>query len=187
MKQVWIFPVLAVVLMGLSACGNKKKSDNIIAQRVVKATPQAPVRMQGFADERDVQWIGKTYHVSINRQPNDSLPMVKDETGQKFVDNAVVLAVSRSDHSVFYSRTFTKRDFMQYLDADYSKTGILEGFVFSKADGDWLEFAASVSHPQTDEYIPLVVRLSRMSEVKIGVDTQMDTRSENSEAADLED
>ena len=188
MKQLWIFTVMAAMLLGLSACGNKKKSDNIIAQRVVKVTPQAPVRMQGFSDERDVQWIGKKYHVSINRQPNDSLPMVKDEIGQKFVDNAVVLTVSRTDGSVFYSRTFTKRDFAHYLDADYNKTGILAGFVFSKTDGDWLEFAASVNHPQTDEYIPLVVRLSRVSEVTIGVDTQMDTRSDNPmENTDFED
>jgi len=187
MKQIGIFSVLAALLLGLSACSHKKKSENIIADRVIHVAPQAPVRMQPFADERDVAWIGKTYHVSISREANDSLPMVKDETGQKFVDNAVVLTVSRADRSVFFSRTFTKRDFQQYLDADYSKTGILEGFVFAKADGDWLEFAASVSHPQTDEYIPLVVRLSRMSDVTIAVDSQMDTRSEKSEEAAAED
>ena len=183
MKQVWICSMLAVVLLGLSACDNKKKSENIIAERMITVAPQAPIRMQDFSDERDVQWIGKQYHVSIHRHANDSLPKVKDETGQKFVDNAVELTVSRADRSVFFARTFTKSDFTQYLYANYSKTGILEGFVFAKADGDWLEFAASVSHPQTDEYIPLVVRLSRMGEIKIGVDSQMDTRSEKSEEA----
>ena len=85
------------------------------------------------------------------------------------------MSVSRSDGSKFYSRQFTKADFVNYLDDDYRKTGILEGLVFDKADGDWLEFAASVCHPHTDEYIPLIIRLSRMGVLTIARDTQMDT------------
>ncbi len=52
--------------------------------------------------------------------------------------------------------------------------------MFDKADGDWLEFAASVCHPQTDEYIPLVVRLSRMGELSVRRDTQLDTSANDS-------
>ena len=103
--------------------------------------------------------------------------MVKDEIGQQFVDNCITLVVSRQDGSKFYSHKFTKKDFDKYLDDDYRKTGILEGLVFDKTDGDWLEFAASVSHPQTDEYIPLIVRLSRMGELSIKRDSQMDTNA----------
>ena len=178
MKKIVFGLLMAGIVVLMAACGGKKKSDDIIAQRVVKVKPQAPVRMQEYTDNRDVSWIGRQYHVAIHRQPSDSLPTVKDETGQKFVDNVISMAVSRQDGSVFFSRVFTKTDFLPYLDADYSKTGILEGFVFDKADGDWLEFAASVSHPQTDEYIPLVVRLSRMGEVVIKRDTSLDTHSD---------
>lgn len=174
-KGVWTALVVAIVV--LTACGGKKKSDDIITQRVVKAKLSEPVKMQEYVDERDIQWIGRTYHVAIHRQPADSLAKVKDETGQQFVDNIITLAVSREDGSVFFSRKFTKRDFTQYIDDDYRQTGILEGFVFDKADGDWLDFAASVSHPQTDEYIPLVVRLSRMGELSVRRDTQLDTNS----------
>ena len=176
-----VYSVLLATL-ALTACGEKKKSDNVIAQRVVEVAPSTPVRMQEYTDERDVQWVeGRQYHVAIHRQAGDSLPMVKDEMGQKFVDNCITLAVTRSDGSVFFSRSFTKSDFMQYLDDDYRRTGILEGFVFDKANGDFLEFAASVSHPQTDEYIPLVVRLSRMGELTVKRDTQLDTYAEESE------
>jgi hypothetical protein len=178
MKRLTVMAVVTALIVMMAACGEKKKSEDVITKRVETVVSATPQRMQAYTDKRDVAWIGKTYHVAIHRQAADSLPMVKDETGQKFVDNIISLAVSRSDGSVFYSRLFKKKDFQQYLDADYSKTGILEGFVFDKADGDFLVFAASVSHPQTDEYIPLVVKLSRMGQLLIERDTQMDTNPE---------
>ena len=51
--------------------------------------------------------------------------------------------------------------------------------VFDKAEGDYLFFGASVGHPQSDEYIPLVFRLSRMGELTIKRDTQMDSVPED--------
>lgn len=178
MKKVFVVTAAVCAAFVLAACSEKKKSDDIIAPRVVKAKPQAPVRMQEYNVERDVEWIGKTYHVAIHRQPSDSLPMVKDDTGQKFVDNVFSLVVSRADGSVFFSRTFTKPAFNDYITNEFRKAGILEGLVFDKADGDWLEFAASVGLPQTDEYIPMIVRLSRMGQLVIKQDTQMDTNGD---------
>jgi len=72
---------------------------------------------------------------------------------------------------------FTKTDFDAQLDDDYRRTGILEGLVFDKVDGKNLVFAGSVSHPQTDEYIPLVVTVSNFGAVSIKRDDQMDTNS----------
>ena len=72
-------------------------------------------------------------------------------------------------------RVFTKADFVAQLDDDYRKTGILEGIVYDKTDGNNIIFAGSVSHPQTDEYIPLVVSVSNFGEVSIRRDDQMDT------------
>jgi len=167
---------LAVCLT--TACSEKKKNDTIITEQVEAPQPQAPISLQPYTDSRDVPWIGRQYHIAINREPNDSLPMVKDETGQQFVDNQITVSVSRPDGSVFFSRRFTKSDFRQYIDDDYNKTGILEGLVFDKAEGDNLEFAASISHPQTDEYIPLVIKLSRMGDITIQRDSQMDTVSD---------
>ena len=167
--------LLAAVMVG---CGEKKKSDDIIAQRVVKAAPKAPERMQGYTDKREIQWIGRTYHVDISRAAADSLPMVRDETGQKYIDNTVSVVISRSDGSVFFRHVFSKSDFSSCLDADYSQTGILEGLVFDRVDGDDLLFAASVSHPHTDEYIPLVVRLSRMGALSVNRDTELDTHAD---------
>ena len=174
MKQLLSVVLLASMVVVLAACGGKKKSEDIIAPRIVKVQPKEPVRMQPYLDEKEVTWIGKKYFVAVSRQPSDSLPMVKDETGQKYVDNVFRLTVSRQDGSVFFSRTFTKKALTQYLDDDFNKTGVFEGLVFDKAEGDCLIFGASVGHPQSDEYIPLVFTLSRMGDLSIKRDTQMD-------------
>jgi hypothetical protein len=85
----------------------------------------------------------------------------------------------RSDGSVFFSRSFTKAAFESYLNNDYRQTGVLEGLVYDKVEGNNLFFAASVSHPQTDEYIPLVVSVSNFGEVGIRLDTDLDTNGGN--------
>ena len=177
MKRIPVIVLCCIVLILLAACGGKKKSEDIIAPKVEKVKLKAPIAMQEYTDERDVEWIGKTYHVVINRCPADSLFMVKDENGQKYIDNIFTVAVSRQDGSVFFTRSFTKNDLDSYLDDDFRKTGIFEGLVFDKVDGDWLVLAASVGHPQTDEYIPMVIRLSRMGKLFIKRDVQMDTNN----------
>jgi len=101
--------------------------------------------------------------------------MVKDETGQKFVDNRITLRVLRADGSVAISKMFTKTAFTNYITDNFRKSGILEGFVFDKVDGQQLTFAASVCLPQTDEYIPLEVKVDNFGNVKIERDSQMDT------------
>lgn len=168
--------VLALTFVGLLAtsCGKKKQHDDIIVQETEAPQPQAPIRMQDYKDVKDVQWLGKQYQIEVSRTACDSLAMVKDETGQQFVDNRIVLKVIRQDGSVFCTKTFTKSAFNACLDDDYRKTGILEGFVFDKAEGNQLFFAASVCHPQTDEYIPMVVTLSNFAEVGISKDQQME-------------
>lgn len=177
MKKTLIIAVCGILLTLLAACGGKKKSEDIIAPKVEKVKPKAPIRMQEYTDTRDVDWIGRKYIVEIQRRPSDSLAMVKDEYGQEFIDNIFRLTVKRMDGSTFFSRSFTKKSMSAYLDDDYMKTGILEGFVLDKAEGDWLVFGASVGHPQTDEYIPLVIRLSRMGDLTIKRDVQMDTEN----------
>ena len=168
--------VLALTFVGLLAtsCGKKKQHDDIIVQETEAPQPQAPIRMQDYKDVKDVQWLGKQYQIEVSRTACDSLAMVKDETGQQFVDNRIVLKVIRQDGSVFCTKTFTKSAFSACLNDDYRKTGILEGFVFDKAEGNHLFFAASVCHPQTDEYIPMVVTLSNFAEVGISKDQQME-------------
>ena len=168
-----IIALLAVFVV--AGCGEKKKNDDIIVKKVEAPKLQGPIKMQEYRQTKDIQWLGKDYQVEIIRIPDDSLRMVEDETGQKFVDNRISLRVLRGDGSVFFSRSFTKAAFDNYLDDDYRKTGITEGLVFDKIDGNLLVFAASVCHPQTDEYIPLIITISNLGDVGIKRDEDLDT------------
>jgi len=171
--------VFVVVAVSLSGCKEKKQHDDIITKKVETPKPQGPIKMQDYTQTKEVQWLGKNYQIEVMRLADDSLKMVKDETGQKFVDNRISLRITRADGSVFFSRGFTKAAFESFLDNDYRNTGILEGFVFDKVEGNNLFFAASVCHPQTDEYIPFVVTVSNLGEVGIKLDNLMDTNGEN--------
>lgn len=181
MKKLLTAIIAGAVVCMTAGCGGKKTDENIITKKVEKTAPSAPVRMQEYEQTKDVEWLGASYRCEIQRTPDDSLAMVRDETGQQFVDNRITLTIMRNDGSVFFSKSFTKTSFDACLDNDYRKTGILEGLVFDRVDGPTLVFAASVSHPQTDEYIPLVMRISRMGDVSIARDTQMDTSAEEEE------
>ena len=176
MKKIQLLAALLMVILTIS-CGKKKESKDIIVPTVEVVKPKAPISMQPYSQQQEVAWLDKSYQVFINRVADDSLRMVQDETGQKFVDNRITLRVVRADGSVFFKKVFTKSTFDAQLDDDYRQTGILEGLVFDKVDGNNLVFAGSVSHPQTDEYIPLVVTVSNFGNVTIKRDDQMDTNS----------
>ncbi len=169
--------LLTVVLSGvvLTGCKQKKQTDDIIVKKVETPKPQAPIKMQDYRQVKDIIWLDNDYQIDIQRVPDDSLKMVKDENGQKFVDNRITVSILRGDGSVFFRKVFTKSAFEEYLDDDYRRTGILEGIVFDRLEGDNVLFAGSVCHPQTDEYIPLVLSVSRMGDLLIQRDTDMDT------------
>ena len=53
------------------------------------------------------------------------------------------------------------------------------GIVFDHVDGDNIYFAASVGSPDkmSDNYVPLVLKISRVGGVTISTDTKLDTTS----------
>ena len=171
---------MAATLLVVTACKEKPQSNIIIAKKQTeKPAPSALQKMSDYEWSNTVAWLDKQYTVSIQRKADESLPKAKDESGNVYFDNVITLKVMRPDGSVFFDRTFKKSDFSAFADNDYGKNGALLGIVFDKAEGDYLNFAASIGSPDTmsDEYIPLVLRLSRMGDVRIEKDTQLDTAS----------
>ena len=72
----------AVLVTGLlSGCKQKKQSEDIIVHKTEEPQPQGPIRMQEYKQVKDFKWLGKDYQADIRRVPDDSLRMVKDETG----------------------------------------------------------------------------------------------------------
>lgn len=177
--------LFAGLLAGLVlSCSEKKKTDDIITKKITIKKPSGPVSMQAYTQTADFRLGGQAMSCVINRTPDSGLPMVADETGQKFVDNTISLVINRDDGSVVLERKFTKKDFDSQLDDDYRATGILEGLVFDKVEDGRARFAASVSHPQTDEYIPLVVMVSQGGSIQIERDTQLDTSASDDAGGD---
>ena len=80
---------------------------------------------------------------------------------------------------MFFNRTFSKADFVSYVDEAYRKNSALLGIVFDKAEGNYIQFAVSVGSPDkmSDEYVPLVMKVSNLGAITIHKDTQLDTRN----------
>jgi len=178
-----IIPVVAALgLLALTGCKEKKQTQDIIVMKHEEVRLQDPIRMQEFKQELTVDWNGRPYSVSVVRTPVDSLPMVKDEVGQKYVDNRIALTITRRDGSVLLSKTYTKASFQSFLNDDYRQNGILEAMVFDEVDDGELEFAVSVAHPQSeDEFTPLQLSVKPDGTVSIKPDTDLDTTGKEEE------
>lgn len=179
MKKVILLLATGLFLFSATGCKEKKSSEEIIVQKVVESKiSNEPVRMQEYSQSTDVEWGGVTVKCNIKREPDESKTLVADERGQKFVDNKIVLVITKADSSVILERTFGKADFATFLNEQYKTGGLLEGIVFDKMVNDTLHFAASVSLPQTDEYIPLLIKVTKKGVVSISLDEMMDTNGE---------
>jgi hypothetical protein len=180
-----ILPLLlasGIMMLGAAACKEKKQSEDIITTKYEPEKPQAPIRMSVDKRQTDVQWLGRSYEVCVERVPVDSLPMVTDETGQKYHDNMVKLAVRRADSTVFFQKTFVKGSFSSYLDDDYRHRGILENIVFHEVDDNELEFSVIISHPDADdEFIPLEMNINAQGGIQIKLGDLIDEREEEEE------
>lgn len=173
--------VALVVATALPSCTEKKKNDGIIiAPKPVQEKPRKTQRMSGYEQSRDVEWLGSVYKVVMKREADTSLPLAESDDHTRYFDNRITIRVVRKDGSTFFDRTFRKADFTAFLDEDTRKTGALLGLVFVEAKGDYLVFAGSVGSPDvmSDEYVPLLVKVSRMGAVSIAMDTQLDTGGE---------
>lgn len=171
--------VLSVASALFLACSSSPKSNDIITQKPAKAVKKNTQKVGDYAQTRKVEWLGAVYTVTVERKADAALPLVADESGNKYYDNRITLIIRRPDGTEFFHRSFTKSDFIGYVGND-EKSGALLGVVLDRAEGASLYFAASVGSPDSmsDEYVPLVVRIERGGNVVISKDTQLDTGSD---------
>lgn len=183
MKKIVYAFAFSLILSGFISCDEKPKKDIIITKMPPKTEiSKNPLQVGDYSQSREVEWVGSTYTVEVNRKADSTLTIVKDENGQKYYDNRILVRIFRKDGSEFFNRSFTKNDFDAYVDALYKKNSVLLGIVLDKADADNIYLAASVGSPEksSDEFVPLVVKVSRMGKVTISKDTQLDTSNDPS-------
>lgn len=167
--------VLAAALGFTVSCAEKKKSDIIITHKQEAPKKKATQRMEGYEQSNDVAWVGNTYKVSVKRFCDTSLPVLHVDETTSYYDNKITLRIQRQDGSEFMNRTFSKTDFLSYIDVkSMREEGALLGLVFLKAEGDNLFFNVSVGSPDitNDEYVSLRLRVGRMGGISISKDVE---------------
>lgn len=167
----------AILLLALSfGCHKKQPSTDIITSKPVKRVENKVLKVGDYNQSMNVDWLGKSYQIEVSRQADSSLPIVKDDGGNKYYDNKISLKVLREDGSEFFSHTFTKKDFSGFIDETYKEHNVLLGIVFDDCKEGSLCFAASVGAPDmtSDEYIPFIITLSKSGQMSISRDTRLD-------------
>ena len=178
MKQIATWMMAGIMAGAFVSCKEKQPSpDIIITKPVEKVKPKTTQKMGDYEQTIEVAWVGAKYNVAVARKADTSLPIVDDGAGNKYYDNKISVRIIRQDGSEFFNRTFSKQDFLSYVDDIYKKNSALLGIVLDKAEGDYVWFAASVGSPDrnSDEYVPLVMKVSRFGDVSISKDVQLDT------------
>lgn len=166
-----VFPlclVAGMLLLGTFSCKEKKKSDDIIVTKYVAAEPTAPIRLSNDVRRTDVKWLNSFYTVTIRRTAADSLPKLKDDTGQEYIDNIVTVLVQRSDSTVLLKKTFTKESFSSYVADNFRSQGFLENIIVQGVEGDFLKLGVSITRAgDEDAFIPLDILIDRMGGMRI--------------------
>lgn len=116
---------------------------------------------------------------SIHREADDSLKVVVDENGEKFVDNYYDLTIFK-DGKEFFRRHFTKLSFASQLDESFRKNGILDGFRFISAKEGKLTFGICVSFPESDMSEPFVLTIGPDGSFTLEPDTAPDIEEDTS-------
>ena len=125
MRNVFYFWI-CIAMWLLSACSSQKKEDRGDIQVLMKDSVDANglQRMQVSDSKTSFTYKGKEYQSSVVRRPDDSLPVVINEQGDKFVDNSITLRITSGGKSIV-DKVFTKESFASLVDAKFMKHSIL--------------------------------------------------------------
>ena len=179
MKQFYIGLLLFASIM--TGCNEKKSSsekDRIQIYQIDSVDLHSGVqRMQVSHINQDIVCKGKKYHLSIERTPCDTLPVVKSEMGT-FADNRISVSLVHENGKSMFSKVFTKHTCASHITPSYLSRSVLEGVVFDDvktAENNEITLAASVSYPMTDMYIPFTIVISQEGRMSLSKDEDMGT------------
>lgn len=173
MKNIIYLLACASVLL-LSACSSKSKNGNDMQVLMKDSTELAgPQRMQVSDVKAAFTYKGKDYQSSVVRKPDESLPVVTNEQGEKFVDNRITLRITSGGKTVV-DKAFTKESFASLIDARFMKYAILEGLVFDQTTPQGMIYAASVCYPQSDLYVPVKLTITADGKISMAKEDLME-------------
>ncbi|TCO96054.1 uncharacterized protein DUF4738 [Bacteroides heparinolyticus] len=155
MKKI-VYTLACASIISLAACSSqdKNKKEDLQTLQQNSTEVSAPQRMQVSDIKTAFTYKGKEYQSSVLRIPDETLPIVKNEQGEKFVDNRITLRIS-CEGKQLVDKAFTKESFASLIDAEFMKNSILEGLVYDKTTPEGMIYAASICYPQSDLYVPI--------------------------------
>lgn len=163
MKSIFQTLFISVLLVVFAACSEKQQkqgNEESVAFQIDSVDVHGVQRMQVSKSEQTVEMAGRKYRIFVQRTPADSLPRVKNESGDVYVDNQIVLRITRDKGEKVFNKVFTKKSFSSIIGDNFLSKSILEGMVFDKVTPAGMVFAASVSYPQTDLYFPIAITIT---------------------------
>ena len=160
--------LMAATLLTLTSC-KEKKSENPEGHPYFQPNPPQPTDPKDTdisTVSQEIVWVeGRHYFVTIIGKADSTLSMVENEYGQKFIDNSIRLDITRADSTTFFSRTFTKDSFVDWLDKEHRnrEKAILTNMSFLDVNGDLLSFIVSLNDPEAgeDESADLLLQIDR--------------------------
>lgn len=169
------FPYMAcAVLLCCSCGGNSPQTENGYGEYEKPDTTNTVQEMKEYHYSAEVKARQTRYTYDIVRKVSDTLPLVTGDNGTRYADNYIRLRVNCEGKEIF-NKVFTKDLFKNYIEKDFLSHAILEGMAFDKAEGDNLCFAASVSYPASDIFLPLSITVSPNGSYRITKDEVLDT------------
>lgn len=150
MKQTLILMLLPAMAL-LTSCGKDggKPEDDVRSAVETQEAVNAIHRLSEL-HMKDARRVGSNnYSWTIDRVSCDSLDIVEDDMGYRYVDNMVKILLHRNG-AVVFSRTFTKADFAHLLDRDFYAHSILDGCRFMQVEDGMVVFSLTVSYPDSD-------------------------------------
>lgn len=161
MKKYFISFVLLCSM--LVACNQSSSTAETSETSTVKDKEADNIlhRLPTLHVEDTIKSGNNVYSWVIHREASDSLGIVTDEMGYRFVDNLLKISV-RKNGSPLFSRTFKKADFRHLLPADFARQSILDGCRFMQIHEGMVTFSLAVSYPESD--------MSRPFKLNIGPD-----------------
>lgn len=180
-----LYIILALFFLTSASCSRNKKKDpdNYVVESIQKDVVSAAIQeLQVISASSQADFKGSTYDMKVVRRPDNTLPVVTDAQGQKYYDNTITLEISTGG-KLFVNKIFNKNTFASYLDSEFIQHAILEGLVFDKVTDYGLMFAASVSYPESDLYVPFHVTVLPNGTLSIEKADLMDDYEPESESA----
>lgn len=88
-----VYIVTCVVMLSVISCTSRNKGGDDVQVLMKDSTViSAPQRMQVSDTKVTITYKGREYRSSVVRRPDESLPVVTDEQGERFIDNSIALA-----------------------------------------------------------------------------------------------